>query len=96
MNDWIFTDVVKIVQGEDARSYPTLQMNTDFLDDDEIQLSIFVHENIHIFIADDKKDEAENTVIRELRKLYPNPPEPMLKKPLPSYYGGLVRIRCVN
>ena len=79
IDDWIFTDVVKIVHGEDARSYPVLQMNTDFLDDDEIQLSIFIHENAHIFIADDEKDEAENKVIRELRRLYPNPPEPMQK-----------------
>jgi|GEM_PF-5641221 len=79
LDDWIFTDVVKIVHGEDARSYPTLQMNTNHLDDDDIQLSIFIHENAHIFVADDEKDEAENTVIHELRSLFPNPPEPMQK-----------------
>lgn len=79
IDDWIFTDVVKIVHGEDARSYPVLQMNTDFLEDDEIQLSIFIHENAHIFIARDEKDEAENRVIRKLRSLFPNPPAPLQK-----------------
>jgi hypothetical protein len=79
LDDWVFTDVVKIVHGEDARSYPVLQMNTDFLEDDEIQLSIFIHENAHIFIARDEKDEAENRVIRKLRSLFPNPPAPLQK-----------------
>lgn len=79
IDDWIFTEEVKIVNGEDARSYPILQMNTNHLEDDEIQLSVFVHENAHIFVANDKKDEAENKVIRELRSLYPNPPAPQQK-----------------
>jgi hypothetical protein len=56
LEDWTFTDVIKIVHGEDARSYPILQMNTNHLDDDDIQLSIFIHENVHIFVADDEKD----------------------------------------
>lgn len=76
LDDWIFTDVIKVVHGEDARSYPILQINTNHLDDDEVQLSVFVHENAHNFVADDAKDEEEEEVIRELRKLYPNPPEP--------------------
>jgi hypothetical protein len=76
LDDWIFTREIKIVHGEDARSYPILQLNTNHLDDDKVQLSVFVHENAHIFIADDKNDKAENKVIRELRSLYPNPPAP--------------------
>ncbi len=79
VEDWIFTEEIKIVHNEDARSYPILQMNTNHLDDDTVQLSVFIHENAHIFVSDDKKDEAENKVIRKLRSLYPNPPEPMQK-----------------
>ena len=79
LDDWIFTDEVKIVHGEDARSYPILQMNTNHLEDDKMQLSVFVHENAHIFVATDNTDESENKVIRELRSLYPNPPAPQQK-----------------
>lgn len=79
LDDWMFTKTVKVVHGEDARSYPTLQINTNHLEDDKVQLSVFVHENAHVFVARDEKDEAENKVIRALRRLFPNPPAPMQK-----------------
>jgi hypothetical protein len=76
IDDWIFTDLVKIVHGEDARSYPILQMNTDHLDDDKLQLSVFIHENAHLFVANDAKDSAEDAAIAELKKLFPDAPAP--------------------
>lgn len=79
LNDWMFTNQIKVVHGEDARSYPILTMNTNHLEDDKVQLSVFVHENAHWYVADDEKDVAENAAIEELKQLYPNPPEPKQK-----------------
>jgi hypothetical protein len=76
IEDWMFTDVVKIVHDEDARSYPTLQMNTDHLNDDKLQLGVFIHENAHIFVAVDSKDSAENAAISELKTIFPDAPAP--------------------
>jgi len=38
-------------------------------------LSIFIHENAHWFVGDEKKEEEEQHFITQLKTLYPNPPE---------------------
>lgn len=71
LDPWIFTQEVRIAAGVDPRSYPILTLNTDFLDDDEMQLSVFLHEQAHVFVYEAPgRDEA----IEELRRMYPNPP----------------------
>lgn len=71
LDPWIFTQEVRIAAGVDPRSYPILTLNTDFLDDDEMQLSVFLHEQAHVFVYEaPARDEA----IEELRRLYPDPP----------------------
>ncbi len=79
LDDWIFTNEIKVVHGEDAHSYPILTMNTNHLEDDKVQLSVFIHENAHWFVADDAKDAKENLAIEELKRLYPEPPAPEQK-----------------
>lgn len=44
-----------------------------------MQLAVFIHENAHWYIGDDKKQEEEKEVIRLLKRLHPNPPEPEQK-----------------
>lgn len=71
LDPWIFTQEVRIAAGVDPRSYPILTLNTDFLDDDEMQLSVFLHEQAHLFVYEaPARDEA----IEELRRMYPDPP----------------------
>jgi hypothetical protein len=41
LDPWIFTQRVKIEAGVDPQSHPILTLNTDFLDNDELQLSVF-------------------------------------------------------
>lgn len=79
LDDWIFTQEIKVVHGEDARSYPILQINTNHLKDDKVQLSVFVHENAHVFVAGAEKDSAETMVIQKLKALFPDPPAPKQK-----------------
>lgn len=71
LDPWIFTQEVRIAAGVDPRSYPILTLNTDFLDDDEMQLSVFLHEQAHVFVYE---EPARDDAIEELRRMYPDPP----------------------
>lgn len=81
LDPWMFTRRVRIATGVDPRSHPVLTLNTDFLDSDVMQLSVFLHEQAHWFVSqsvphrapEDASDEV--AVIRELRRLYPDPPD---------------------
>ena len=81
LDPWIFTQRVKIETGVDPRSHPVLTLNTDYLDNDEMQLSVFLHEQAHWFVSRSvphraSEDEEEVAVIQELRQMYPNAPVP--------------------
>lgn len=81
LDPWIFTTEVRIVSGVDPHSHPVLTLNADFLDHDEMQLSIFLHEQVHWFVSRSVPPRAPEsgddvTIIRELRQLYPNAPVP--------------------
>ena len=78
---WIFTREVRIDVGVDPHSHPILTLNTDFLDHDEMQLSIFLHEQAHWFVGESvppraPEGAAEVAIIRELRQRYPDAPIP--------------------
>jgi hypothetical protein len=81
LDPWIFTREVRIEAGVDPHSHPILTLNTDFLDNDELQLSIFLHEQAHWFVSQSvppraSEDGEEKAVIQELRQMYPNAPVP--------------------
>lgn len=69
LDPWIITQEVQIKAGIDPHSRPILTLNTDYLDDDQTQLSIFVHEQAH-WIPWAKRKAA----IESLRELYPKIP----------------------
>ena len=79
LDPWIFTQRVKIETGVDPHSHPILTLNTDFLDDDDMQLSVFLHEQAHWFVSRSvphraPEDGEEVAVIQDLRQMYPNSP----------------------
>jgi len=69
LDPWIFTKEVQIKAREDPHSHPILTLNTEHLDDDDMQLSIFLHEQAH-WLTDAKREAA----IPDLRSLYPEIP----------------------
>jgi hypothetical protein len=80
LDPWIITQDVRIKPGVDPHSHPVLTVNTTHLDDDETQLSIFLHEQAHWFVsrsvspfAPDAGEEKQ-AVIKDLEALYPDPP----------------------
>jgi hypothetical protein len=79
LDPWIFTQEVRIEVGAQPYSHPILTLNTDFIDSDEQQMSIFVHEQAHWFVSESVPYRApengeEVEIIKELRQLYPNAP----------------------
>lgn len=71
VDPWIFTRRVRIDAGAEPHSMPVLTLNTDYLDDDEMQLSIFLHEQAHWLVD---RAEGRDAAIEELRRMYPDPP----------------------
>lgn len=69
LDPWIMTQEVQIKVGEDPHSHPILTLNTKHLDDDAMQLSIFLHEQAH-WLPEAKREAA----IPDLRSLYPEIP----------------------
>src|SRR6056297_848580 len=47
LDPWIITNEVKIEEGVDPHSKPILTLNTNFLDNDKMQLANFIHEQAH-------------------------------------------------
>lgn len=71
LDPWIVTREVRIEAGAEPHSMPVLTLNTDFLDDDEMQLSIFLHEQAH-WVVD--RAGRRDAAIEDLRRAYPDPP----------------------
>ena len=69
LDPWIMTQNVRIEPGVDPHSRPILTLNTDYLDDDHTQLSIFVHEQAH-WLPREKRVAA----VKDLQVLYPDIP----------------------
>lgn len=68
----IFTARVRIESNVIPHSHPVLTLNTRHLDDDELQLATFLHEQIHWFC--DGKADAVEAAITDLKTLYQEVP----------------------
>ena len=66
LDPWIITQEVKIEAEVDPHSRPILTMNTKHLDNDKVQMSIFIHEQAHWLPWQKRKPARE-----ELAKMYP-------------------------
>lgn len=74
LDPWIFTREVKVEAGVIPHSHPVLTVNTRYLDDDERQLSTFLHEQIHWFLSSKERKAGVTRAVDALREIYPNPP----------------------
>lgn len=71
LSAWIFAKEVRILCGVEARSHPIVTLNTDYLEDDERQLSIFIHGKIHVFVGD---PASKRNAVDDLRAMFPDAP----------------------
>lgn len=68
----IFTTRVRIESRVIPHSHPVLTLNTRHLDDDELQLATFLHEQVHWYCSG--KEELVDAAIVDLKSLYPEVP----------------------
>ena len=68
---WLFTKAIAVDDDVIPHSHPTLTLSTRHLQDDDLLLSTFVHEELHWFVADSKESAA---AIKELRAMFPTVP----------------------
>ena len=89
---WIFTRKV-VIDGTPnliPHSHPVLTLNTEYLKDDDLLLSTFVHEQLHWYL--EENHERAKQAMEELRKLYPDAPSgpPWGARDLESTYRHLI------
>ncbi|HET9227811.1 MAG TPA: hypothetical protein VFR31_14145 [Thermoanaerobaculia bacterium] len=89
---WIFTRKI-VIDGTPnliPHSHPVLTLNTEYLKDDDLLLSTFVHEQLHWYL--EENPESVKQAMEELRKLYPDAPSgpPWGARDLESTYRHLI------
>jgi len=69
---WIFTRSINVDEKSIPHSHPILTLHTRHLQDDDLLLSTFVHEQLHWFLVQRGKDTE--IAIKELHELFPTTP----------------------
>jgi hypothetical protein len=69
LSPWIFTRTISIDEQAIPHSHPVLTLHTRHLKDDELLLSTFVHEQLHWYLAQHRKEV--DAAILDLRRSYP-------------------------
>lgn len=69
---WVFTRNVVIQSRAIPHSHPELTLSTRYLNDDDTQLTVFLHEQAHWYFT--RRDAATQAAIAEISVLYPDPP----------------------
>ena len=72
LSRWRFTAIIRIDRDTIPHSHPTLTLHTRHLDDDNLLLSTYLHEQLHWFIM--AQPDATEQAIAALRVRYPQAP----------------------
>ena len=72
LSRWLFTHEINIESHEIPHSHPVLTLNTRHLNQDDLLLSTFIHEQLHWFL--DTRKSATAAAVAELRLIYPKIP----------------------
>ena len=68
LSPWLFTHTIRIDEQTIPHSHPVLTLHTRHLKDDELLVSTFVHEELHWFIEQHRKDA--DAAIVDLKRSY--------------------------
>lgn len=72
LSDWMFTTEIRIDENDIPHSHPVLTLHTRHLGDDDMLLSVLLHEQFHWYASEsDGYDEA----IEEFAAMFPDPPD---------------------
>ena len=75
LSPWLFTNRVRIESGVIPHSHPILTLNTRHIENYNQLLAVFLHEQIHRFLAEPQNRKQLEGALSELRKMYPRVPD---------------------
>ena len=71
---WTFTNSIVIDEQTLPHSHPVLSLHAQYLRDDELLLSTFVHEQLHWFLASQQRGASTQQAVKELQRVFPAAP----------------------
>ena len=75
LSPWLFTDHVRIESGVIPHSHPILTLNTRHIENSTQLLAVFLHEQIHRFLAAPENRNQLEDALSELREMYAKVPD---------------------
>ena len=75
LSPWLFTNRVRIESGVIPHSHPVLTLNTRHMDNPTQLLAVFLHEQIHWFLAAVENKNQLKDALSELREMYSQVPD---------------------
>jgi hypothetical protein len=72
LSRWLVTHEINIESHEIPHSHPVLTLNTRHLNQDDLLLSTFIHEQLHWFL--NTRESGTAAAVAELRVMYPKIP----------------------
>ena len=79
-----FTKKIRITADEKPHSHPILTLNTFHIDNENMFLSTYLHEQIHWYLADHRAVDSSQA-IEILQQRYPNVPSPESERARDEY-----------
>lgn len=73
VSEWLYTHRVRIDETEIPHSHPVLTLHTRHLNEDEMLLSTFVHEQFH-WLEDGETLQAFNAAMADFAEVFPDAP----------------------
>jgi hypothetical protein len=74
LSPWLFTNRVRIESGVIPQSHPILTLNTLYVEESTQLLAVFLHEQIHRFLAAPENKNKLKNAMSELREIYAQVP----------------------
>ncbi|MDZ7790867.1 MAG: hypothetical protein U5L08_10325 [Xanthomonadales bacterium] len=74
LSPWLFINRVRIESGVIPHSHPILTLNTRYIEKSTQLLAVFLHEQIHWFLAAPENRKQMKDALSELRRMYPEVP----------------------
>lgn len=75
LSPWLFVNQVRIESGVIPHSHPILTLNTRHIENYNQLLAVFLHEQIHRFLAEPQNRKQLEGALSELRKMYSQVPD---------------------
>lgn len=74
VSKWTFTKVISIDETAIPHSHPLLTLSTRHLQDDDLLVSTFVHEQLHWFLVAQERAHETQQAVKELQAIFPAAP----------------------